>query len=99
MKLSRREIEDIRGLIYLAKKAPHDERSQRFTEISERISEMLSGFERRKRLHLEPVRLALVVLLKLLRNGHVNIVSVEDRNAYTWAIERLEHFTEHPDEL
>lgn len=86
MKLSRKQIAEIEGKIYLLSRTPRDQWSTKLSEIIGDIKKMIADFERGRKHHFASVKRCLVVLLKLLESGHVSIISVEDREVFNWVL-------------
>jgi hypothetical protein len=94
MSAHKEEIAQIRGLLHLLDRAPIERKSQKSHEILNRIKKLLASLEDHHQLRLRQVSQSLVVLLRLLSSGSVNVISVEDHEAFNWARRQLEKFLE-----
>jgi hypothetical protein len=84
--LSRKQIAEIEGKIYLISQMPREKRSEKFSEIITDIKHLIATFEKDRKRHSARVKRCLTVLLGCLDSSHVNIVSVEDREVWMWVI-------------
>lgn len=82
--LSRKQIQDIEGKIYLISRLPREKWSAAFSEITSDLKQMIASFEKDRRRDSARVRRCLKVLLAILDSGHIVIQGTEDLEVFRW---------------
>ncbi len=82
--MSRKQIADVEGKIYMISRMPREKWSGAFSEITSDLKKMISTFESDRKRHSDRVKRCLTVLLAILDSGHIVIKETDDLEVFRW---------------
>jgi len=82
--LSKKQITEIEGKLYLISRLPLEKKSSAFSEITNDLKKMIQTFEKERGHASARVKRCLKVLLAILESGHVVIKEPEDLEVFRW---------------